>query len=929
MRETGRQQKTDRHPVREWAVLMAVTCVIFLVLMRKFIFGDADYLYSDIGSDSVSSSFPILAMLGRMVQTGDLSSYRLDYGLGGDTTYLLLQYLNPFKFFMLFFHWQDLPGALLFQLFVQTIATAWFAWLYFRKLSGNQRLSIIPAVVWTYAGYIVLWSQNLSFGTCMLMFTITMYVSEAVLSSEDRRWPLALSGVLAVFFLSNYYFYYMTGVFLFIYILVRNGSRRQPVRETLKKMGTFFVCATGSLLLSALSLVLILDNFTSSSRRQDVAAAAPELVVDLRRALTFLGRMFSTNLLGIGNSYTGEFNYYEAAVLSTSLLVLFAAVYLVLTKKTRARTLWILALCAVGLLVPRCWKILNIEASAQRFSFMVCFAECIMLMHFLAAMETELSRGRLCAAVILSELVLGLSLAVLAVRGPGEGIALESREVKIVLVSAAVYGVILFVLTLRARIFTVKRKSFSLILAAVICLEMVAMNNDTLYLRSYITRDVFAHGFYNSGAEQLMDENIHDTDLFRVMGDPSLNMANAGMVWGRPFTSAYSSTISGSLVSLAKDQGTFEWSRNFFVSSYPQYLQYTFLAGRYMVRDLTEHASGLSEPSLFETVAEDPSGHQILLKNRNALPFGYLYTKELPRDQVMNLDSVDRMLSVTDGFYYSDDKEGGKSFPEAEVRNGHEETPLNECIAAVTHAKCEKKGAGLSINWEAPSAIPAGEFSAVDLAFPEEEDSGGLVHNLHIAMDPAALSTSVEPFQVFFLSRDVPVARGDFWQYFYISREYPEISITLPDGVTGVEIRPAGVSTSHMEFTHIALDTFSDLGEDLQNLKKTNIKNISFAESTYRADISVEADEGGMLCIPLLYSENWTASVDGKASDVCSINGGLMGLPLEKGKHSVMLTSRVPHLMAGAAVSAASLLVYLGLWFIESAREKKKKLQRL
>ena len=69
---------------KQTALFLLFASFIFLVLYRRFLFGSAVYLYSDIGSDSVASSYPILVMLSRLFQAGDFSFYTLSSGLGAD-----------------------------------------------------------------------------------------------------------------------------------------------------------------------------------------------------------------------------------------------------------------------------------------------------------------------------------------------------------------------------------------------------------------------------------------------------------------------------------------------------------------------------------------------------------------------------------------------------------------------------------------------------------------------------------------------------------------------------------------------------------------------------------------------------------------------------------------------------------------------------
>ena len=57
--------------------LLAATAVLYLILYGRFLFGDAVYMYSDVGSDSLSSSYPIIVMLSRLFGTRTFNYYTL------------------------------------------------------------------------------------------------------------------------------------------------------------------------------------------------------------------------------------------------------------------------------------------------------------------------------------------------------------------------------------------------------------------------------------------------------------------------------------------------------------------------------------------------------------------------------------------------------------------------------------------------------------------------------------------------------------------------------------------------------------------------------------------------------------------------------------------------------------------------------------
>jgi hypothetical protein len=106
----------------------------------------------------------------------DFSAFTLESGLGTDTTATFLQYLNPLKLFLLIFGRDRFHIGILIYLYIQHNLTALLGYGYFSILLKNKDAAVIPALIWAYASYIVLWGQNYSFGTCILMFTLVMYL---------------------------------------------------------------------------------------------------------------------------------------------------------------------------------------------------------------------------------------------------------------------------------------------------------------------------------------------------------------------------------------------------------------------------------------------------------------------------------------------------------------------------------------------------------------------------------------------------------------------------------------------------------------------------------------------------------------------------------------------------------------------------------
>ena len=77
--------------------------------------------------------------------------------------------------------------------------------------------------------------------------------------------------------------------------------------------------------------------------------------------------------------------------------------------------------------------------------------------------------------------------------------------------------------------------------------------------------------------------------------------------------------------------------------------------------------------------------------------------------------------------------------------------------------------------------------------------------------------------------------------------------------------------------------------------------------------VGFSADEDETLCTVIPYDAGWSVTVDGEKAEVRALYGGLCGVDLAAGEHTVEFTYRTPGLLAGCAGSAASVVVF-GAW---------------
>ena len=101
------------------------------------------------------------------------------------------------------------------------------------------------------------------------------------------------------------------------------------------------------------------------------------------------------------------------------------------------------------------------------------------------------------------------------------------------------------------------------------------------------------------------------------------------------------------------------------------------------------------------------------------------------------------------------------------------------------------------------------------------------------------------------------------------------------------------------------------------------LRNVELSTNTLTGDITVSEDK--VLSVNILYEDSWKAYVDGVEAPLYRANDIFLGIPLEKGTHSVRLVYMYPYWQAGCTVSLISIVitVVIGI-FSARARTKEK-----
>ena len=92
-------------------------------------------------------------------------------------------------------------------------------------------------------------------------------------------------------------------------------------------------------------------------------------------------------------------------------------------------------------------------------------------------------------------------------------------------------------------------------------------------------------------------------------------------------------------------------------------------------------------------------------------------------------------------------------------------------------------------------------------------------------------------------------------------------------------------------------------------------KNVftEFKIETNRCEGTVDLTDNSLIHLALPYNKGWKAYVDGKETKILRANYMYMALPVQRGKHRVLLDYSTPLMKEGAVISLATFLILVVL----------------
>ncbi len=344
-----------------------------------------------------------------------------------------------------------------------------------------------------------------------------------------------------------------------------------------------------------------------------------------------------------------------------------------------------------------------------------------------------------------------------------------------------------------------------------------------------------------------------------------------------------------------------------------------------------------------------------IYKNKNTVPIGYTCDSVIPESRWNSMTALEKQKSMMHGIYVNDDvgiKVSDYEFKEEEALF-EVETDSKHCVYDENRFVVTKKGASATLYFDAeansetyleflnfnytpsdtydmyfggPEYDPNDVFSEKKWNKISDEKKKKII-NAHrfkgseteIWMEVRSSNGNKKDFLFYDDDADYYSGRHDF----IINTGYDE------KGVTSINIRfpETGVySFDYMKVLHCNMDGYEDA---VKTLAEEHLENLNLGPNILSGEIVVCRDK--LLCVQTPYLDGWSAYIDGEKVPVYVANEHYLAVRLAKGKHNVVFKYQTKGLILGLFLSVVGMGVFIVLsgYFRQTRSKEQQRIKQV
>lgn len=776
---------------------------------------------------------------------------------------------------------------------------------------NSKQATLLGALIYIFAGWTIYASMKHPYFSNPMIYLPLILLGIDKIYRREKPYTFIWSVTLAA--VSNFYFFYMIGIFMVLYaafdyfVVFTEKKERKPVC-IIKWAGIFAGYSVIAVLLSAVVLLPVIMPVFGTDRFQ--AENYVPLLYDRIYYEKYLSCLIGENMIQWGVAgYT--------AVAMTGVFVLFSK------RKFNTALKWGFVLLNIFLLFPFAGHALN------GFSYVSnrwIWAYGMMIAYIFVKIYPEIFRLDMKE----KRKVLFLLLVYCGAALFPEVSRTERNMTAMILLVIATLAVLLYGSVLQ------RKRNLCMIISVLLTVGILfniyyQYSYEKDYLSEFADRGKALEKLESGTDLAVLD--TEDKSVFRYDQLDALSYGNSAMYMGTNSTSYYFSLASGGI-------------GQFFDEMYlntPWEQQYENLDGRTILDRLASVKYFVIKNGEYRYL---PYGYYWLngsaekngkiyeaFESRETLPMGYTYDSYISREMYEKLSVTEKQQALLQGAVLEN-----SSLPEAEPMFSDREIPYTirkgrGCTVKDGKIRVTKEGAKLVLSFD-------GMKNSETYLIVEGLDYDGLSPRETVSEKKWNKMSRYEKNQI--------IHQDSHWRYW---KESQKASVTVSGRFPDKTIRiftdkynaysgkhnflcNTGYKTESRQeitltFEKTGVYTFDDLRIVCQpmnqidhwteNLKNDILTDISVENNKMTGKISLNQPKALVLSVP--YSNGFQAYVDGKKTEIKRANTMYMALELSKGDHEICLVYRTPFLTMGVFLTFAGTLCYICLVFF---RKKQK-----
>ena len=849
------------------------------------------------GTDATGQFLYFKHLIRQLVEDGGLF-WSWVYGLGGDVYGQFGYYYTTSISFIasLLFDTPTVDAILALTLPTLMLQVTFGMYIMFTLLRYKER-SYLAAFLGSvlYGGSAFLANYAVIFDFMMESFMLLPLVILGFEHYIKSNKPYAFVITLAIVLFSNFYFAYMTTIFLMIYAIYKFFDEPR-FTKSVKGFLQYVLTTSGyymlSVMIAAVGFFPTVYQFLQSGR---------------------IGAEYELSLFFKDDTYARIprwffLSYQETGVIGIAMIagVLLLAMFGLPNRQYLPKKLWLVTLLLL-LVSPYVYSMMNgFSAMQRRWFYMLLFGFTYLAAYSFDDVIKMKRRTIVWLSVILLSIVYWSGQRTWSLQGR------ETEATDSMLIGFAIITVILLLLAMTQKVWLYRGATISIILIVIMTGIVQYHATFTALLGPQQDQKKAAEafftkpGFTNEPALDIVSQiNQRRTGMERTIWDDPSTEVNMSMYYGYPSSAAYNSLIPNNVHHFFKEQS--KTLQPGTVSVYNNYDERLFLETLLGNRFTVVQPNARHKPYGYEQVYANKEWE--LWENQYALPLGVWFpnTAYVTESQVAPLTSAQQDELLLQSFIVKDaDKSLQQQRSHMDLQD-LQATTLKQGLAGVTVVNGTQQGNTFVMHNNGSIRIPfqkpkeqQGEVH-VALTINKRDDSGFTMQMLDKKM------TYLGKYNVW----NYPKEQFHFnlgWQHKtdYIDVQLTEGTYTITD-----------VRIDFLNYSHYVTQ--------VEQLKKYPLTQITTTPHTLSGVI--EAPAKGVVLLSIPYSKGWVATIDGQEVPLHEVDFTFMGLPITAGKHTITLAYQTPYFIESLGITVIGLLLLLLHYVLPLYRRKMQRVK--